>query len=97
MEIEKEMIRLYKLGVQIDNIAILTGETKGKVISVIYRKHDLAQRRIPFNREEVGEVRRLFLDKKMTKLKIAEVMGIKHGRVQSILSAYRILKHSKAK
>jgi hypothetical protein len=92
---ESEIIRLYGLGVQINNIATLTGISKGKVCSVIYKKHELCQRRKSFERAEVGQIREMYLVKRMTKEKIAEELLMPLNRVRSITRAYGMIKRKK--
>lgn len=87
---EAEILRLYNLGVELKNIAILTNTAYGTVTRLIYKKHELCKRRKSFTRDEVGKVRELYKTK--TRVAIAEELSITEYRVVSILSAYGIKK-----
>jgi predicted XRE-type DNA-binding protein len=84
MEINKEVVRLYGLKIQLKNIAKFTGLTISQVRRIIYLVEKVEKRNKAYTRSEINQVRELYFQKNMSSKQIAEIMGVKKERIYSL-------------
>lgn len=83
-EIQREIKRLYDLGIQSKNIAVLTKLKKNKVNSIIYRELELTGKYKKLKLHEVKEVKEL-REKGLKLREISEQTFLPLSRVRYIL------------